>query len=152
MTRRNNRPTRTHAIHDLERGSVREGLNATKDPTPAAHHIIERAVERSGLSYEGFVKHITQTALSSLCVWSESDLKRLLMAAERLGLDPLNNEIYGAQGGGNPYNQQKIYLNQTHLRETKTNYSFFDSLRNMAKNHQIAKTLTLYARRVSLFL
>jgi len=35
-------------------------------------------------------------------VWSENDLKRLLITAERLGLDPLNNEIYTVQGGGDP--------------------------------------------------
>jgi hypothetical protein len=66
------------------------------------HEIIERSVKRSGLEYAGFVKHLTQTALSRLCVWNETDLKRLLIVAERLGLDPLNNEIYAVQGGDDP--------------------------------------------------
>ena len=57
---------------------------------------------RSGLSYEAFVKHLTQTAFAGLFVWNESDLTRLLQTAERLGLDPLNGEIYAAQGSDDP--------------------------------------------------
>jgi hypothetical protein len=63
---------------------------------------LERSVSRSGLPYDGFVRHLTQTALSGLATWSESDLARLLLTAERLGLDPLNNEIYAVQGDEDP--------------------------------------------------
>jgi phage recombination protein Bet len=56
--------------------------------------LLDRSVARSGLSYEGFVRHITKGALGSLKIWSESDLERLLLTCERLGLDPLGKEVY----------------------------------------------------------
>jgi len=80
---------------------------ASNAPVPSVHEIIERSVKRSGLEYAGFIKHLTQTALSRLCVWTETDLKRLLIVAERLGLDPLNNEIYAVQGGDDPMSAAK---------------------------------------------
>lgn len=72
--------------------------------------IIERSVTRSGLPYGDFVKHLTQTAFSSLCVWSESDLCRLLLAAERLGLDPLNGEIYAMQSSDDPMSASLLVI------------------------------------------
>ena len=56
--------------------------------------LLDRSVTRSGLSYDGFVRHITKGALGSLKIWSESDLERLLLTCERLGLDPLGREVY----------------------------------------------------------
>jgi hypothetical protein len=56
--------------------------------------LLGRSVARSGLSYDGFVRHITKGALGSLKIWSESDLERLLLTCERLGLDPLGREVY----------------------------------------------------------
>lgn len=56
--------------------------------------LLDRSVTRSGLSYEVFVRHITKGALGSLKIWSESDLERLLLTCERLGLDPLSREVY----------------------------------------------------------
>jgi hypothetical protein len=56
--------------------------------------LLDRSVARSGLSYDGFVRHITKGALGSLKIWSESDLERLLLTCERLGLDPLGREVY----------------------------------------------------------
>jgi hypothetical protein len=56
--------------------------------------LLGRSVTRSGLSYDGFVRHITKGALGSLKIWSESDLERLLLTCERLGLDPLGREVY----------------------------------------------------------
>lgn len=102
MKRRANRPSRSTSKRKLERSPNLADYNATINVAHSAHEIIDRSVKRSGLGYEGFVKHLTQTALSSLCIWSEDDLKRLLVAAERLGLDPLNNEIYAVQGGEDP--------------------------------------------------
>jgi phage recombination protein Bet len=61
--------------------------------------LVDRSVERSGLSYEDFVRQLINTAFSSLSIWSEADLSRLLLAAERLGLDPLNQEIYALHSG-----------------------------------------------------
>lgn len=87
------------------RGSVRsQGINQNQsaEDIHKVLGIVERSVARSGLSYEAFVKHLTQTAFAGLFVWSESDLTRLLLAAERLWLDPLNGEIYAAQGSDDP--------------------------------------------------
>lgn len=64
--------------------------------------VLERSVARSGLGYEAFVKQLVQSAFAGLSVWSESDLVRLLVSAERLGLDPLNHEIYAAQSSQDP--------------------------------------------------
>jgi phage recombination protein Bet len=59
--------------------------------------IVDRSVQRSGLSYDSFVRLIIQSALSRLSIWTQADLDRLLLLAERLGLDPLNNEIYAIE-------------------------------------------------------
>ena len=56
--------------------------------------VMERSVKRSGLSQESFVRSLTASAFGRLIVWSESDLERLLVTAERLCLDPLGGEIY----------------------------------------------------------
>jgi len=72
--------------------------------------IVQRSVARSGLTYETFVKYLTQNAFAGLCVWSESDLTRLLLAAERLCLDPLNGEIYAAQGSDDPMSPVLIVI------------------------------------------
>jgi phage recombination protein Bet len=59
--------------------------------------IVDRSVLRSGLSYDSFVRLIIQSALSRLSIWTQADLDRLLLIAERLRLDPLNNEIYATE-------------------------------------------------------
>ena len=59
--------------------------------------VVDRCVLRSGLSYDSFVRLLIQSALSRLTIWSQADLDRLLMLSERLGLDPLNNEIYATE-------------------------------------------------------
>ena len=56
-------------------------------------NIILRSVEKSGLSYQAFVDTLTQTAFQGVKFWRESDLERLLVAAHRYELDPLNREI-----------------------------------------------------------
>ena len=63
-------------------------------PLPPTQSIVDRSVQKSGLSYDPFVRLIIQSALSRLSIWTQADLDRLLLLAERLGLDPLNNEIY----------------------------------------------------------
>ena len=65
----------------------------TPKPGPTLS-VVERSVLRSGLSYDSFVRLLIQSALSRLTIWGQADLDRLLMLSERLGLDPLNNEIY----------------------------------------------------------
>jgi phage recombination protein Bet len=64
---------------------------------PIIQSIVDRSVQRSGLSYDSFVRLIIQSALSRLSIWTQADLERLLLLAERLGLDPLNNEIYATE-------------------------------------------------------
>jgi phage recombination protein Bet len=66
-------------------------------PLPPVQSIVDRSVQRSGLSYDSFVRLIIQSALSSLSIWTQADLDRLLLLAERLGLDPLNSEIYATE-------------------------------------------------------
>ena len=65
---------------------------ASKVKSPEVN-IILRAVEKSGLSYQGFVDTLTQTAFQGISFWRETDLERLLVAATRFDLDPLNREI-----------------------------------------------------------
>ena len=59
--------------------------------------IVDRSVLRSGLSYDSFVRLLILSALSRLTIWTQADLDRLLMLSERLGLDPLNNEIFATE-------------------------------------------------------
>ena len=72
--------------------------------------IVTRSVLRSGLSYESFVKVLIQSALSRLSIWTQADLERLLMMAERLKLDPLNNEIYAIETQADPSKKSHIVL------------------------------------------
>ena len=72
--------------------------------------IVTRSVLRSGLSYESFVRVLIQSALSRLSIWTRADLERLLMMAERLKLDPLNNEIYAIETQADPSKKSHIVL------------------------------------------
>jgi phage recombination protein Bet len=72
--------------------------------------IVTRSVLRSGLSYESFVKVLIQSALSRLSIWTQADLERLLMMAERLKLDPLNNEIYAIETQADASKKSHIVL------------------------------------------
>ncbi len=56
--------------------------------------LIDRAVSRSGLTRESFVKTLTQTAFEGIAAWTQADLERLLIAAETYQLNPLNREIF----------------------------------------------------------
>lgn len=64
--------------------------------------VIARAIERSGLGYESFVRIITKTALARMSFWTLSDLERVLLVAERSGLDPLSQEIFLAPNRWDP--------------------------------------------------
>ena len=72
--------------------------------------ILDRSVQRSGLSYDSFVRLIIQSALSRLSIWSQADLDRLLLLAERLGLDPLSNEIYATEVAPESGKKPRIFL------------------------------------------
>ena len=64
--------------------------------------LVERALRRSGLAYGAFVSHLTQMAFRGVMVWTQTDLERLLIAAERHGLDPLSREVFMAQPSFEP--------------------------------------------------
>ena len=72
-------------------------VSTNQRPLTPTQSIVDRSVQRSGLSYDSFVRLIIQSALSRLSIWSQADLDRLLLLAERLGLDPLSNEIYATE-------------------------------------------------------
>ena len=93
--------TSGNALHDTSpQGAVPNDIDMhCSQSMPALQNnnltsLLDRSVARSGLSYDGFVRHITKGALGSLKIWTESDLERLLLTCERLGLDPLGREVY----------------------------------------------------------
>jgi hypothetical protein len=90
----------------VRRNSKRHSSDKTKfgfnsaskaNASTPSEDIVARSVRRSGLPYDSFVRLIIQTALSRLTIWNQSDLERLLLTTERLGLDPLSNEIYALE-------------------------------------------------------
>lgn len=64
--------------------------------------LIDRAVARSGLTRESFVKSLTQTAFDGIAAWTQADLERLLVAAETHQLNPLNREIFALSSSLEP--------------------------------------------------
>ena len=72
--------------------------------------LIERALNRSGLSYDSFVRLLTQGAFKAIAVWTSSDLDRLLIAAERYSLDPLSREIFMMQSNADPTSALSVVI------------------------------------------
>ena len=90
--------SRNRKVDRISPRSEKTSSNAfSQKPVPPIQNIVDRSVQRSGLSYDSFVRLIIQSALSSLTIWNQADLDRLLILSERLGLDPLNNEIYATE-------------------------------------------------------
>ena len=85
---------RTNHQKQIKINGSQESCSPKSQATP---DIVARSVHRSGLPYDSFVRLIIQSALSRLTIWSQADLERLLLTAERLGLDPLSNEIYALE-------------------------------------------------------
>ena len=90
----------------MRRNSKRHSSDKTKfgldsvskqNTSTPSEDIVARSVRRSGLHYDSFVRLIIQSALSRLTIWTQADLERLLLTAERLELDPLSNEIYAIE-------------------------------------------------------
>jgi phage recombination protein Bet len=94
QTQHNSQTRRTNHQQQNKRKTSQDS-NSQKSQN--AQDIVARSVRRSGLPNESFVRLIIQSALSRLSIWSQADLERLLLTAERLGLDPLNNEIYALE-------------------------------------------------------
>lgn len=85
----------TESFNQPNYESSSKDLKSSKtQPTQESATLIERAVMRSGMSYENFVRVLTQTAFSGLVAWTQADLERLLATAERYELNPLNREIF----------------------------------------------------------
>jgi phage recombination protein Bet len=85
-------------------------VSAKQRPLTTKQSVVDRSVQRSGLSYASFVRLIIQSALSRLSIWSQADLDRLLLLAERLGLDPLSNEIYATELSSEPGKKPRIFF------------------------------------------
>lgn len=87
---------------------INENTSVKKEAVGPAQHaqsesmeeqldIVQRSVKRSGLTHSSFVKALTSTALGRLLFWNQADLERLLITAERLGLDPIGGDIYAIE-------------------------------------------------------
>lgn len=88
------RNSKRHSSGNRKLGSdLASKSNASTPP----EDIVARSVRRSGLPYDSFVRLIIQSALSRLTIWTQADLELLLLTAERLGLDPLSNEIFALE-------------------------------------------------------
>jgi hypothetical protein len=66
--------------------------------------VLARSAARAGLAVPLYLQALQAGAMARLedgltRQWCEHDLQRLLLAAERLGLDPLGGEIYAVPGG-----------------------------------------------------
>ncbi len=93
--RRKDQFTRNSSRHNFESShatSITKKMSSFENDD-----VIARSVKRSGLSYDSFVRLIVQSALGRLSIWTQADLERLLLIAERLGLDPLSSEIYALE-------------------------------------------------------
>ena len=70
----------------------------------AAAGVLGRSAARAGLAVPLYLEALEAGAMARLAdgqdgQWPRHDLHRLLLAAERLGLDPLGGEIYAGPGG-----------------------------------------------------
>lgn len=83
--------------HSSDKGKFGLDSASKQEASTPSEDIVARSVRRSGLPYDSFVRLIIQSALSRLTIWTQADLERLLLTAERLGLDPLSNEIYAIE-------------------------------------------------------
>ena len=98
MSRKGTAGFRSPNLDSKSKAGQAQKSDRSDTPKPgSALSVVERSVLRSGLSYDSFVRLLIQSALSRLTIWSQADLDRLLMLSERLGLDPLNNEIYATE-------------------------------------------------------
>jgi len=104
-------------------GAPRKAQSARRDPEPQASlttaralkdearagtlvgmGVLGRSAARAGLAVSLYLQALQAGAMARLeearaGQWSQHDLQRLLLVAERLGLDPLGGEIYAVPGG-----------------------------------------------------
>jgi len=98
MSRKGTTGFRSPNLACKSKGGQSQQSDRSDTPKPGPPlSVVDRSVLRSGLSSDSFVRLLIQSALSRLTIWSQADLDRLLMLSERLGLDPLNNEIYATE-------------------------------------------------------
>ena len=113
MRRYNPKASKRTGVRNSNSNNVGKDKRTIEKPQTTcskANDIVTRSVLRSGLSYESFVKVLIQSALSRLSIWTQADLERLLMMAERLKLDPLNNEIYAIETQADTNKKSHIVL------------------------------------------
>jgi phage recombination protein Bet len=109
MSRKGTAGFRAHNLTQMSKPSKAQQSDRSDTPKPVTKlSVVDRSVLRSGLSYDSFVRLLIQSALSRLTIWTQADLDRLLMLSERLGLDPLNNEIYATEV--TPENGKKVRI------------------------------------------
>jgi RecT family len=97
-------PTSLSKDFRLKKAIDTTDLNAHKkrDDVAELPPLVDRAVKRSGLPYPSFVSHLIQGAFRGVAAWTKMDLERLLMAAEKYGLDPLSREVFMLQSSADP--------------------------------------------------
>ena len=81
-----------------------DGHTTPNAAAAAAAGVLGRSAARAGLAVPLYLEALEAGAMARLADgrdghWSRHDLHRLLMAAERLGLEPLGGEIYAVPGG-----------------------------------------------------
>lgn len=91
------------AVARTARGA-RSGDGHTTPNAAAAAGVLGRSAARAGLAVPLYLEALEAGAMARLAdgrdgQWPQHDLHRLLVAAERLGLDPLGGEIYAVPGG-----------------------------------------------------
>lgn len=87
-----NRTLQESPLKSIKLGNAAGFPQTSKDSTQL--DVVDRSVKRSGLTHASFVKALTSTALGRLVFWNQTDLERLLITAERLGIDPIGGDIY----------------------------------------------------------
>jgi phage recombination protein Bet len=95
--RQSKQNSQTKRTKHQQQNKMHRSQDSCSQKRQAAPDIVARSFLRSGLPYDSFVRLIIQSALSRLTIWSQADLERLLLTAERLKLDPLSNEIYALE-------------------------------------------------------
>jgi len=95
--RQSKHTSQTKSTNHQKQIKINGSQDSCSPKSQATPDIVARSVRRSGLPYDSFVRLIIQFALSRLSIWSQADLERLLLTAERLSLDPLSNEIYALE-------------------------------------------------------
>ncbi len=108
--------------------------------TPSSHRqpdLVDRAISRSGLSRESFVKTLTQTAFDGVPAWTQADLERLLIASETYQLNPLNREIFALSQSMDPLQPVLLVVGVDGWSKILNAQPQFDGMQFMEAREQI---------------